>query len=87
MKRQLCLKAQQTTVPLTMQDPADLPTLELSLQEAVNLADDCRVLCPTYGGGVSRCACWLFKAVATVYDPATHRFVAATWLGSSVVSV
>ena len=25
------LKAQQTTVPLTMQDPADLPTLDLSI--------------------------------------------------------
>lgn len=62
------LKAQQTTVPLTMQDPADLPTLGLSLQEAVNLAVAESPVLRTVGA--SRDVRVAVQGTATVYDPA-----------------
>ncbi|MDB4749378.1 TolC family protein [Rubripirellula sp.] len=62
------LKAQQTTVPLTMQDPANLPTLELSLQEAVNLAITSSPVLRTVGA--SQDVRLAVQGVATVYDPA-----------------
>lgn len=62
------LKAQQTTVPLTMQDPADLPTLDLSLQDAVNLAVTSSQVLRTVGA--SQDVRVAVQGVATVYDPA-----------------
>ncbi|MGB1708730.1 MAG: TolC family protein, partial [Rubripirellula sp.] len=62
------LKAQQTTVPLTMQDPADLPTLELSLQEAVNLAVTVSPVLRTVGA--SQDVRVAVQGTSTVYDPA-----------------
>ncbi|MCP4509849.1 MAG: hypothetical protein GY826_26030, partial [Fuerstiella sp.] len=62
------LKAQQTTVPLTMQDPADLPALDLSLQEAVNLAVAQSPVLRTVGA--SQDVRVAVQGTATVYDPA-----------------
>ncbi len=62
------LKAQQTTVPLTMQDPADLPTLDLSLQEAVNLAVTLSPVLRTVGA--SQDVRVAVQGTVTVYDPA-----------------
>ena len=62
------LKAQQTTLPLTMQDPADLPTVELSLQEAVNLAVTLSPVLRTVGA--SQDVRVAVQGTATIYDPA-----------------
>jgi outer membrane protein TolC len=62
------LKAQQTTLPLTMQDPADLPTVELSLQDAVNLAVTQSLVLRTVGG--SQDVRVATQGTVTVYDPA-----------------
>ena len=62
------LKAQQTTTPLAMQDPADLPSVDLSLQDAINLAVTSSPVLRTVGASPD--ARVAVQGVATVYDPA-----------------
>lgn len=62
------LKAQQATLPLTMQDPADLPTVEISLQEAVNQAVAKSTVLRTVGA--SQDVRVAVQGTVTVYDPA-----------------
>ncbi|MDE0862429.1 MAG: TolC family protein [Rubripirellula sp.] len=62
------LMAKQATEPLTMQDPADLPALELSLQDAINMAVTQSPVLRTVGANQDvRVAA---QGVATIYDPA-----------------
>ncbi|MGI9471230.1 MAG: TolC family protein [Rubripirellula sp.] len=62
------MMAQQTVEPLAMQDPSQLPVLELSLQEAINMAVTQSPVLRTTGATTDvRVAA---QGVATIYDPA-----------------
>ena len=62
------LMAEQATEPFAMQDPADLPAYELSLQDAINLAVTNSPVLRTVGASQDvRVAA---QGIATIYDPA-----------------
>lgn len=59
------LYAEQASMPLTLEDPADLPTFDLSLPEAVQLAVQQSPVLRSIGGTVVTAP----QATATIYDP------------------
>ncbi len=59
------LNAELATEPLTLEDPADLPTLELSLEQAVQLAVQQSAVLRSIGGTVVNAP----QGTATIYEP------------------
>ena len=62
------IMAEQTLAPLAMQDPSELPVLEMSLQEAINMAVTQSPVLRTIGASTDVRV--VAQGVATIYDPA-----------------
>jgi outer membrane protein TolC len=60
--------AKQAMEPLALQDPSELPTLDMSLQEAINLAVQQSPVLRTLGGSAD--VRLSPQGISTVYDPA-----------------